>query len=64
MDEQPETLSAVRLRSLLVALIRVRDLRHFLAAGTPEHDAAIAIEGRLAEQIRRLEEELRNERGE
>jgi hypothetical protein len=60
--DQPETMTAVRLRSLLVALRRVQDLRHFLAPGTPEHDAAIAIEGRLAEQIRCLEEELRNER--
>jgi hypothetical protein len=60
MDEQPETTSAVRLRSLVVALGRVQELRHFLAAGTPEHDAAIAMEGRLAEQVRRLEEELHN----
>jgi hypothetical protein len=59
--DQPETKTTVRLRGLLVALSRVQDLRHFLSPDTPEHDAAVAMEVRLAEEIRRLKDGSRHE---
>jgi hypothetical protein len=52
--EQPVTMIAARLRSAVVALKRVSDLRHGLTAGTPEYEAALEMEVRLAEEVRRL----------
>jgi hypothetical protein len=60
MDES-ETMIAARLRSALVALKRVAEMRHHLAVGTPEYQAAVETELRLVEEVRRLTDQQRVE---